>query len=100
MTKAKKTPTKATKRQASKKSSGKAKRKIARTKEPHVYIAPKMAAEVGIVCLGITNAAACGKAVVWFDYELGEKDHMSGFVCDDHRVSDRVEKLAMPENLS
>jgi hypothetical protein len=44
----------------------------------------------------LPNAAGCGKAVVWFDYELGEKNHMSGFVCDDHKVSNRVEKLAQP----
>ena len=27
--------------------------------------------------------------------ELGEKNHLSGFVCDEHKVSDRVEKLAV-----
>jgi hypothetical protein len=35
-----------------------------------------------------------GAPVIWFDYEIGEKNHMQGFVCDAHRVSDRVEKLA------
>jgi hypothetical protein len=45
---------------------------------------------------GNTNAEGCGKAVVWFDYELGEKRHMQGFVCDAHKVSTRIEKLAQP----
>ena len=26
-----------------------------------------------------------------FDYELGEKKHLSDFVCDEHKVSKRVE---------
>jgi hypothetical protein len=34
-------------------------------------------------------------SVIWFDYQLGEKEFYSGFVCDDHRISDRVEKLAV-----
>ena len=38
-----------------------------------------------------------GASVIWFDYELGEKEFYSGFVCDDHRVSNRVEKLAQPQ---
>jgi hypothetical protein len=32
-----------------------------------------------------------------FDFEIGEKGHMQGFVCDDHKVSERVEKLAQPK---
>jgi hypothetical protein len=34
---------------------------------------------------------------MWFDYELGERNHMSGFVCDKHKVSERVEKLVQPQ---
>lgn len=58
-----------------------------RSQAPHTYTPPKTAAELGIVC-------HCGAPVVWFDYEIGEKNSKGGFVCDDHRVSSRVEKLA------
>jgi hypothetical protein len=59
---------------------------------------PKTTTELRITCLSPAPGAdgMCGKAVVWFDYELGEKNHMGGFVCDDHWVSNRVEKLAQP----
>jgi hypothetical protein len=60
-----------------------------RGKAPHIYQTPKTAAELGIVCSG------CGAPAIWFDYEIGEKSHMQGFVCDEHKVSNRVEKLAM-----
>jgi hypothetical protein len=33
---------------------------------------------------------------MWFDYELGKKNRMQGFICDAHRISNRVEKLAQP----
>jgi hypothetical protein len=82
----------ATKRPASKRTS--------RPKqEPRAYVMPKTAAELGIVCRSpaFNAAGICGAAVVWFDYELGEKNHMQGFVCDEHRISDRVEKLAQPK---
>jgi hypothetical protein len=38
--------------------------------------------------------------VIGFDYELGERNHMSGFVCDAHKISARVEKLAQPTSTS
>jgi hypothetical protein len=38
-----------------------------------------------------------GKLVVWFDYQLGEKNHTSGLVCDARRGSDRDEKLSQPQ---
>jgi hypothetical protein len=41
-----------------------------------------------------TRTSHPGASVIWFDYELGEKEFYSGFVCDDHKVSTRVEKLA------
>jgi hypothetical protein len=53
-----------------------------------------MAAEYGITCLSDVNGKVCGKAVDWFDYELGEREFYRGFVCDDHRISNQVEKLA------
>lgn len=56
-------------------------------KEPHVYVMPKTTAELGIVC-------KCGAPCIWFDYEIGERNHMQGFMCAAHKVSDRVEKLA------
>jgi hypothetical protein len=55
---------------------------------------PKTAAELGITCLSEVDGQPCGAAVVWFGYETGEKDFYKGFVCDRHRVSNRVEKLA------
>jgi hypothetical protein len=63
---------------------------------------PKTAAELGITCLSpaLNAAGICGKAVIWFDYELGEKNHMQGFVCDKHRVSNREKKLAQPTSAS
>ena len=73
-------------------------RKRARKKkEPHVYVQPKTAAELGITCSALVNGEKCGKAVLWFDYAFGEKDYMRGFVCDAHKVSNRVEKLAVKE---
>jgi hypothetical protein len=68
-----------------------------RTKEPHSYVMPKTAAELRITCLSPVAGSKCGAPVIWFDYELGEKEFYRGFVCDDHRVSDRVEKLAQPQ---
>jgi hypothetical protein len=71
---------------AKKKSAKKAptRRASSKAKEPHVYVMPKTAAELGVVC------SKCGGPAIWFDYELGERNHMSGFVCDAHKVSDRV----------
>jgi hypothetical protein len=75
------------------------KRTSQRSKEARPYVMPKTAAEHGITCLSpaLNAAGECGAAVVWFDYALGEKNHMQGFVCDSHRVGDRVEKLALPK---
>jgi hypothetical protein len=63
------------------------------------YIWHKTAAELGITCLSpaLNAADTCGKPVIWFDYELGEKEFYKGFVCDAHRVSNQVEKLAQPK---
>jgi hypothetical protein len=78
------------------------KRTSRRTKETRPYVLPMTAAELGITCLSPAPGAdgPCGKAVVWFDYELGEKEFYKGFVCDEHRVSNRVEKLAQPKTIS
>jgi hypothetical protein len=65
-----------------------------RTK-PHIYVLPKTAAELGITCGDKSTGVKCGQPALWFDWELGEKDFYSGIVCDDHRVSNRVEKLAV-----
>jgi hypothetical protein len=75
-------------------------KKKAVSKQPRPYVMPKTAAELGITCLSPASNAAgvCQKAVVWFDYALGEKkSYLHGFVCDEHRVSNRVEKLAQPQ---
>src|SRR5436305_5015841 len=90
MTKPKKRPAK--KATAKKKATP---RKPSRKKEPRPYVEPKTAAELGITCTALVAGVQCGAAVVWFDYELGERSHMSGFVCDAHKVSERVEKLAV-----
>jgi hypothetical protein len=77
---------------AKKKSAKKAptrKRSAKRKPEPHVYVMPKTAAELGVVC------SKCQGPAIWFDYEIGERSHMQGFVCDGHKVSSRVEKLAV-----
>jgi len=54
-------------------------------------------AEHGITCLSPVGDRTCGEPVIWFDYELGEQEFYKGFVCDAHRVSNRVEKLAQPQ---
>ena len=61
------------------------------------YREPKTAAELGITCSALVDGVKCGKAVMWFDYAIGERNHMSGLICDEHRVSNRVEKLAVRE---
>jgi hypothetical protein len=87
--------TKAKKKIATKKRQGRKATK--RTDKLHLYTLPKTAAELGIVCKGDISGCSCGKPVMWFDYELGERNHMSGFVCDKHKVSERVEKLVQPQ---
>jgi hypothetical protein len=42
----------------------------------------------------------CGKLPVWFDFDLGEKEWKSGFVCSDHRVSNLLEILKQPQTES
>jgi hypothetical protein len=74
------------------------KRAAKRKPEPRSYVAPKTAAEHGITCLSPVAGGKCGAPVIWFDYQLGEKEFYRGFVCDAHKVSDRVEKLAQPQN--
>ena len=65
---------------------------------PRPYVEPKTAAELGIVCGAQVGEGKCGKPVIWFDYALGEKSHRAGFVCDEHRISNRVEKLAVKQS--
>jgi hypothetical protein len=65
------------------------KRAPKKTKEPRHYVMPKTAAELGLVC------SKCQGPAIWFDYEIGERNHMQGFVCDEHKISNRVEKLAV-----
>jgi hypothetical protein len=77
-----------------------AKKRQGRKKTPsqsRPYVLPKTAAELGIVCKADRDGEPCNLPVIWFDYEPGEKEFYRGFVCDDHRVSDRVEKLAQPQ---
>ena len=65
--------------------------------EQRPYVLPKTAAEHGITCLSPVAGGKCGAPVIWFDYQLGEKEFYKGFVCDAHKVSKRVEKLAQPQ---
>jgi hypothetical protein len=91
---------------ANKKSAKKAptrKQSAKRKTEPHPYVMPKTAAELRITCLSPATVAGgkgspdpCGAPVIWFDYELGEKEFYRGFVCDEHKISTRIEKLAQP----
>jgi hypothetical protein len=69
------------------------------SKKPVVrpYVQPKTAAELGIACSTLVDGGKCGKPVLWFDYQLGERNHMAGFVCDEHRVSNRSERLAVKQ---
>jgi hypothetical protein len=46
---------------------------------------------------GAPGLYICGAPSIWFDYEIGERSHTQGFVCDEHKVSERVEKLAQPK---
>jgi hypothetical protein len=69
-------------------------------REARPYLEPKTAAELGITCLATVAGGKCGQPAIWFDYELGEKEFYKGFVCDAHRVSNRVEKLAQPTSAS
>lgn len=64
------------------------------------YVEPKTANELGYLCRTDVDGAPCGTPPVWFDYQLGEVNHLSGFVCDDHRVSNRLEKLKQPRKES
>ncbi len=83
-----------------KKPTKKARRKRTKKLTLQPYQAPKTAAELGINCLvEITEGVVCGAPAEWFDYELGNKDFYPGFVCDAHKVSTRVEKLAMPTSI-
>jgi hypothetical protein len=91
----KKKPTNAKKKPV--KASGR-KRLAKKPTEPSPYVMPKTAAEHGITCLSPVAGSKCGAPVIWFDYELGEKEFYKGFVCDAHKVSDRVEKLAQPQS--
>ena len=79
------TKTKTTKKKPTRKRAGKKKT------APHIYREPRTAAELGIVC------SSCGGPALWFDYEIGEKDYMKGFVCDAHKRSTRLAKLAVKE---
>ncbi|MBI3653674.1 MAG: hypothetical protein HY231_21795 [Acidobacteria bacterium] len=65
--------------------------------QPRPYKLPKTAAELGITCFTEVAGEKCGKPAIWFDYQLGEKEFYSGFVCAAHRRSNRVEKLAQPQ---
>ena len=70
-------------------------RKRSKKQTPHEYKLPKTAAELGITCFTKVEGEKCGKPAIWFDYQLGEKEFYSGFVCDNHKISRRVEKLAV-----
>jgi len=50
---------------------------------------PKATTEHGITCLPPAPDAGdiCGKSVIWFDYQLGEKEFYKGFIYEAHRVS-------------
>jgi hypothetical protein len=37
-----------------------------------------------------------GITLNWLNYELRDKGVYSGFVCDDYKFSERVEKMAQP----
>ena len=92
--KAKQTKKKSARKKAAKKPASR-KRTTKKATAPRPYVEPKTAAEWGIVCSTVVDGEKCGKPVIWFDYAIGERNHMAGFVCDEHRVSNRVERLAV-----
>src|SRR6476620_11372935 len=94
--KAKPTKKKSAKKKAAKKPAKRAAPRKRANKKPveRPYVEPKTAAELGIVCGAQVGEGKCNAPVVWFDYALGERNHLSGFVCDEHRGSTRVERLA------
>jgi hypothetical protein len=73
------------------------KRAARKKAKPSAHVAPKTAFELGYMCKAATDAGECGRPPVWFDYDLGEVNHLSGFVCDDHKTSTRLEKLGQPK---
>lgn len=72
------------------------KRAAPTVRQPRPYVAPKTAVELGYFCKGGNSGEECGAVPVWFDYQLGEIEHLRGFVCDAHKVSNRLEKLGQP----
>jgi hypothetical protein len=80
-----------------KSTTNKRKKSTSRKRTPRPYRLPKTVAEAGLSCLSPVESGTCGEPVIWFDYELGEKEFYKGLVCDAHRVSHRVEKLAQPQ---
>jgi hypothetical protein len=85
------------KKLSAKKPAKKAARKKAKARE---YVEPKTALELGYLCKSLTDAGECGRPPVWFDYDLGEVNHLSGFVCDEHKTSRRLEKLGQPKQMT
>jgi hypothetical protein len=64
-----------------------AKKTTKRKTPPHPYVLPKTAAQLGIDC------AVCHAPAVWFDFGRGQRDHRSGFVCDNEPAVGNREQL-------
>jgi hypothetical protein len=47
----------------------------------------RTAAQLGLTCRVKHKGTLCGKPVIWFDYQLGQRCLSRGFVCDDHSIS-------------
>lgn len=75
-------------------------RKPAPAAAPRTPRRARTAAEQGITCLSNVDGSPCGGAAVWFDYQLGEKEFYKGFVCDAHKVGERLERLMQQEIVS
>ena len=87
MTKKKKTTRKAPAKKAARKKAKPA---------PRQNGEPKTAFEQGYRCQADVDGSPCGEAPIFFDFEVGEKDWKSAFVCSDHRVSNRLGRLKQP----
>jgi len=62
------------------------------------YDLPMVACDRSIVAFSASGAdGICGTPVVWFDYQIAEKNYMQGIVCDVGKVSKTDEKPVSPQ---
>jgi hypothetical protein len=62
-------------------------RRQRKTTNQKIEKSPRTAAQLGLTCRVKHKGRFCGKPVIWFDYQLGQRCLSRGFVCDDHSIS-------------